>query len=666
MIMDHADTSEYRLSRHGEVRKLDMVLQSHDLARVEMPPDGNCLYRALAHQMARECGEFRGKKGWAKIKARIFERMRTVPLYRSRFELEILCDFNSWEEYLRVKSSERGHQAWGGLPEVIVFCDEFMSKVSIYTYNTGFDVAPTGNRPASCELKIAHVGRNHYDSLIPTCQVVGGHVPPQPAEFYYRNVSLFRDGNRLGYIKVEVCDRSCMYDFVHEGVYGVTAATSPYKVSICASGRDAATAEVLDDLSFQLVVSSHPTVDAHTTALPLSLFPPELDAVPQSEIQLRTGVVFAAACRDDGRVCVCPGAPQIWVEPVIFQEGFLYQRKAWCWSPRKGVFLRITPLHVVVCTITAAVMAVMKIREVRFRRPMFRGKRSRHFVLSDSRRSMHFVARCLQNVCSVEETIRKLACECLQAPQSFAPLVASQCVSTEKQLPCDVSMAATSSAFLSSTGGMAMPTDGLPLTPTPVNCPYPSPNMARLDSAVVWDASGPPGWNRPLGGLSGGGATAISDTPPLPSAPPAPAFPSAAELQTHSPEGFPGNNTVLISPSGPLMSSGPEDGSAPAYQAQPPPSAQEVERHSKDGRPGAVSAGAPPPFSSWPYNSPYPTFVSGEKPAPCIVAMTSPVQPQEYPRTAIEARSSAHRPGSAGLLGRVKVPFTRTSNNTRL
>ena len=65
----------------------------------------------------------------------------------------------------------RGSEAWGGLPELVVFCDEYRKKVSLFMHNTSYSVTPSTTTPDVKDPKkallVAYVGQNHFDSIVP-------------------------------------------------------------------------------------------------------------------------------------------------------------------------------------------------------------------------------------------------------------------------------------------------------------------------------------------------------------------------------------------------------------------------------------------------------------------------------------------------------------------
>ena len=89
-----------RLSRHGEMVKLDSRLQEVGLMRFLIPGDGDCLYGALAHQLTLRSQKTAQPQD---VKRRIFTRMKQEPSYKELFEPEVQMDFGSFDEYVRIK-----------------------------------------------------------------------------------------------------------------------------------------------------------------------------------------------------------------------------------------------------------------------------------------------------------------------------------------------------------------------------------------------------------------------------------------------------------------------------------------------------------------------------------------------------------------------------------
>ncbi|EQC38709.1 hypothetical protein SDRG_03674 [Saprolegnia diclina VS20] len=135
------------------------ALAQHELALVPVPGDGNCLFRAISHQI------YGDDQFHAVVRASCLDYMEAAQAY---FEPFVLGDMPA---FLRYVAHKRTLGVWGDDPELQALCELYDRPLYVFVYDPRvgakvlrtFHEASTNPRPP---MRVSFYGGGHYDSVV--------------------------------------------------------------------------------------------------------------------------------------------------------------------------------------------------------------------------------------------------------------------------------------------------------------------------------------------------------------------------------------------------------------------------------------------------------------------------------------------------------------------
>ncbi|KDO18068.1 hypothetical protein SPRG_16510 [Saprolegnia parasitica CBS 223.65] len=135
------------------------ALSQHELDLVQVPGDGNCLFRAISHQV------YGDDQHHAVVRASCMDYMEAAKAY---FEPFVVGDMPA---FLRYVAHKRTQGVWGDDPELQALCELYDRPLYVFVHDPRvgasvlrtFHEASTNPRPP---MRVSFYGGGHYDSVV--------------------------------------------------------------------------------------------------------------------------------------------------------------------------------------------------------------------------------------------------------------------------------------------------------------------------------------------------------------------------------------------------------------------------------------------------------------------------------------------------------------------